>query len=107
MFVYVTLINQIKKYHSNYKQNKKSIIIVPKKNVKFANKRNKIRRQIKDILRQYYHCTQSNIDNNNIRNRNINNSILIIKYLDKETMPSFQDLKKNILTKIATIKQIK
>jgi ribonuclease P protein component len=64
---------------------KKNIIIIPKKNIKQANKRNKIRRQIRAIL---------------TKNKEMLNKRIIIKYLDKNEKPIFKELEDSILTNI-------
>ena len=62
---------------NNYKT-KKNIIIIPKKNVKLACRRNKIRRQIRAIL------------------YSLNKEAAFIKYLDKEQRPTFKSIKSAI-----------
>jgi len=64
---------------------KKNIIIISKKNIKQANKRNKIRRQIRAIL---------------TKNKEMLNKRIIIKYLDKNEKPIFKELEDSILTNI-------
>ena len=60
----------------------KNIISIPKKIVKKANKRNKIRRQIKAILRE----------------KNVKN--MFIQYVDLDEKPIFKTIKEEILKKI-------
>ena len=66
----------------------KVAIIIPKKNIKLANKRNKIRRQIRAILH---------------KNKLIFNKKLIIKYLEKNQKTEFKELEKTILTNIRSL----
>lgn len=67
---------------------KKVAIIIPKKNIKLANKRNKIRRQIRAIL---------------YKNRLFFSKKLIIKYLEKNQKTEFKELEKTILTNIHSL----
>ena len=86
MFIKISSVFPSKK-HNNLSKNKiskKPIIIIPKKNVKLANKRNKIRRQIRAILQQS-RCFKERI---------------IVKYLEKNFKPDFQELKQEILSGI-------
>ena len=71
------------KSSSNNKKINRPIIIIPKKNVKLANKRNKIRRQIRAIIR----------DAGLVFDKKI-----LIKYLDNNIVPDYKELKKTILT---------
>ena len=71
------------KSNCNNKKINRPIIIIPKKNVKLANKRNKIRRQIRAII----HDTGLVFDKK-----------ILIKYLDKNIVPDYKELKKTILT---------
>lgn len=70
----------------NFKE--KAAIIIPKKNIKLASKRNKIRRQIRAILH---------------KNKLIFNKKLIIKYLEKNQKTEFKELEKTILTNICSL----
>lgn len=70
-------------------KNKNCIIIIPKKNVRLASKRNKIRRQIRAIVRSL------KVD---VRKK------IVIKYFDQNIQPNFQELKNTILTNISLLK---
>lgn len=70
---------------NNQLLDKKNIVIIPKKNIKQANKRNKIRRQIRAIL---------------AKNKEMLNKRIIVKYLDKNEKPIFKKLEDFILTNI-------
>ena len=72
---------------SNNRARKKAIIIIPKKNIKLANKRNKIRRQIRAILH---------------KNKLVYDKELMIKYFEKLQKPEFKELEAAILTKICS-----
>ena len=71
------------KSSSDTKKTNRPIIIIPKKNVKLANKRNKIRRQIRAIIRDTGLAFDKKI---------------LIKYLDNNIIPDYKELKKTILT---------
>ena len=71
------------KSSNDTKKINRPIIIIPKKNVKLANKRNKIRRQIRAIIRDAGLAFDKKI---------------LIKYLDKNIIPDYKELKKTILT---------
>ena len=66
----------VKKINSSLNKKNKPIIIIPKKYVKKATNRNRIRRQIRAILQKQH-----------LKN-------VIIKYFCKEDLLSFQELKK-------------
>ncbi len=75
----VTITDIYKKSKKVNKRNKPTIII-PKKNVKTAVRRNKIRRQIRAILMQ-----------------NKKKSNFIVKYFGKDSTPKFEDLKESVM----------
>lgn len=79
------------KLSSDTKKTNRPIIIIPKKNVKLANKRNKIRRQIRAIIRNTGLAFDKKI---------------LIKYLDKNIIPDYKELKKTILTILSVNKII-
>ena len=66
----------VKKTNNSLNKKNKPIIIIPKKYVKKATNRNRIRRQIRAILKEQH-----------LKD-------VIIKYLCKEDLLSFQELKK-------------
>ena len=84
------MVKNIKIFFSETAEKKNNfIIVVPKKNVKLANKRNKIRRQIRAIL---------------LEKKIFFDKKIIIKYLEQNESPNFQKLKDCILTNIKKIK---
>ena len=73
---------KIRRIDNKHGDVRKHIIIIPKKNVKKACWRNKLRRQIRAILRE---------------KRDIVKNPICIKYLDKNMKPNFLVLRQTLL----------
>ncbi len=69
-------------------------IIIPKKNIKFANKRNRIKRQVGEVVRLEYNKIKSGYD-------------VLIFYKNKEEKILYNDLKKDFISILNKSKLLK
>jgi ribonuclease P protein component len=92
-FVFSTFFLRIKFIENNLEYSRVSAVI-PKKNIRFANKRNRIKRKIGEIIRLEYNNIKPGYD-------------ILIFYKNKKENVLYRDLEKNFISVLSEAKLLK
>jgi ribonuclease P protein component len=92
-FVFSSFFLRIKFIENNLEYSRISVV-VPKKNIRFANKRNRLKRQIGEIVRLEYNRIKSGYD-------------ILIFYKNKKENILYEDLEKNFISVLNEAKLLK